>query len=70
MRLEDAGNYTCKPASGGQASVVLHILKGMLVWYNKVVSRQASVVLHILNGMLVWYNSGAAYTKRYVSLVQ
>jgi len=26
--LSDRGNYTCKPASGGQASISLHVLEG------------------------------------------
>lgn len=26
--LDDIGNYTCKPASGGQASIRLHVLEG------------------------------------------
>jgi len=26
--LEDIGNYTCRPASGGQASIRLHVLEG------------------------------------------
>ena len=29
--LEDIGNYTCRPASGGQASIRLHVLEGGLL---------------------------------------
>ena len=29
--LEDIGNYTCRPASGGQASIRLHVLEGELL---------------------------------------
>ena len=28
VELSDRGNYTCKPASGGQASISLHVLEG------------------------------------------
>ena len=28
VKLRDRGNYTCKPASGGQASISLHVLEG------------------------------------------
>ena len=28
VHLADRGNYTCKPASGGHASVSLHVLEG------------------------------------------
>ena len=28
VHLTDKGNYTCKPASGGQASISLHVLEG------------------------------------------
>jgi len=28
VHLSDRGNYTCKPASGGQASISLHVLEG------------------------------------------
>ena len=28
VHLSDKGNYTCKPASGGQASISLHVLEG------------------------------------------
>lgn len=28
VALADRGNYTCKPASGGQASISLHVLEG------------------------------------------
>jgi len=28
VHLKDRGNYTCKPASGGQASISLHVLEG------------------------------------------
>ena len=28
VELDDRGNYTCKPASGGQASISLHVLEG------------------------------------------
>lgn len=28
VHLADRGNYTCKPASGGQASISLHVLEG------------------------------------------
>ena len=27
----DRGNYTCKPASGGEASISLHVLEGNLL---------------------------------------
>ena len=35
--LSDRGNYTCKPASGGQASISLHVLEGnkIIHWRNK-----------------------------------
>ena len=28
MSLVDRGNYTCRPASGGEASISLHVLEG------------------------------------------
>ena len=28
MSQSDRGNYTCKPASGGEASIHLHVLEG------------------------------------------
>ena len=28
VQLADRGNYTCRPASGGQASISLHVLEG------------------------------------------
>ena len=31
VHLADRGNYTCKPASGGQASISLHVLEGQCV---------------------------------------
>ena len=31
VHLADRGNYTCKPASGGQASISLHVLEGNLL---------------------------------------
>ena len=31
VHLKDRGNYTCKPASGGQASISLHVLEGKII---------------------------------------
>ena len=31
VHLRDRGNYTCKPASGGQASISLHVLEGRVI---------------------------------------
>ena len=31
VHLADRGNYTCKPASGGQASISLHVLEGTII---------------------------------------
>ena len=31
VHLKDRGNYTCKPASGGQASISLHVLEGNII---------------------------------------
>ena len=31
VHLGDRGNYTCKPASGGQASISLHVLEGQYI---------------------------------------
>ena len=28
VSLVDRGNYTCRPASGGEASISLHVLEG------------------------------------------
>ena len=33
VHLSDRGNYTCKPASGGQASISLHVLEGKTIKY-------------------------------------
>ena len=37
--LSDRGNYTCKPASGGQASISLHVLEGnkIIHWSKKII---------------------------------
>ena len=40
VHLADRGNYTCKPASGGHASVSLHVLEGDYWLYLAVVPRQ------------------------------
>ena len=39
VQLRDLGNYTCKPASGGQASISLHVLegKGIILTKNKII---------------------------------
>ena len=33
VHLTDKGNYTCKPASGGQASISLHVLEGRVIMF-------------------------------------
>ena len=35
VELRDRGNYTCKPASGGQASISLHVLEGNEIMHKK-----------------------------------
>ena len=41
VHLADRGNYTCKPASGGHASVSLHVLEGDYRLYLAIVPSSA-----------------------------
>ena len=74
VSLVDRGNYTCRPASGGEASISLHVLEGghqhqldedhqlMLISKPKTLSFNISLCTFLWQWILGWFGNRHKFT--------